>query len=417
MKRLLFFLFFGYQILSAQDADSIRNYPNSFAIEFLGGNTIQSSATAPKTKNERGFMIHFGNNNTNNKQEWASRLGFPRTGLTLGVIDFGNSRDIGYSISAMPFLETNVFKIKSLFLNGAIGVSLLTKKNNPFVNPENIAITTYLNWGFRLFLHYQLITTKKINWRVGLGYMHQSNGHIRLPNDGLNSTFVSTSLQLNYKSRTPLIVEAEDVSHERGQFRNTFVSLRTGLGAHVFSTKINAPEAVYTAAFSAGIVHNKTFKYSAGFYYRYYQQFYKYIVSEGELINEEFPHFKENPYKYATAFGVFVSAELQLSHIGIEFNLGYNIFKPFYVIERQVGQATPYISNGELYYAYADLGLEYKLKKSISCRLGLKYYLFSTNDEHPYNFFLGAHINSNFWQADFNEFSAGIVYNFNFIKR
>jgi len=417
LNRLICFLFFGCQILNAQDADSISNYPNSFAIEFLGGNTFPSSNTSPKTKNERGFMVHFGNNNTTNKKEWAYRLGFPRTGLTLGVIDFGNPSKIGYSISAMPFLETSVFKIKNLYLNAAIGMSLLTRKLDPITNPENSAITTDLNWAFRLFFHYQLITTNKINWRLGLGYMHQSNGHFRLPNDGLNSIFLSTSVQLNYKSKTSLMVEAEDQSKERGKFRNTFVSFRTGLGSHVFSTKINTPEPVYTAAFSGGLVYNKTFKYSAGFHYRYYQQFYNYIVSEGELINEEHPRFKEKPFNYATNFAVFISTELMLSHIGIEFDLAYNIFKPFYVIERQVGQASPYIYNGEEYYVYADLGLEYKLKKSISCRLGLKYYLFSTNDNHPYNFYIGAHINSNFWQADFNEASLGIVYNFNFIKR
>jgi hypothetical protein len=362
-------------------------------------------------------MLHFGNNNTNNKQDWAFRLGFPRTGLILGVIDYGNPGKIGYSISAMPFFETNVFNIKNLFLNGAYGASLLTKKKDPITNPDNTAVTTDINWACRLFFQYQLITTNNINWRIGFGYMHQSNGHFRLPNDGLNSLFVSTSLQENYKSRKPLIVEAEDISQERSQFRNTFVSLRTGLGTHAFSQVINTPKAVYTAAFSAGIIYNKTFKYSAGFYYRYYQQYYNYIVSEGELINEEYPHFKENPFKYATNLGVFISAELLLSHIGIELDLGYNIFKPFYVIERRVGQAAPYISNGEVLYANADLNSEYRLKKSISTRLGLKYYFFSTNDAHPYNFYIGGHLNSNFWQADFNEVSVGLVYNFNFIKR
>jgi hypothetical protein len=415
LNRLILLVFFGCQILSAQDKDGHNDYPNFFAIEFLGGNTIPPSNTSPKTKNERGFMVHFGNNNTNNKTDWASRLGFPRTGLTLGMIDYGNPENIGYSISAMPFIETNVLKIKNLFLNGALGVSFLTKKYQIITNPKNSAITTDLNWAFRLFFHYQLITTNKINWRIGLGYMHQSNGHFRLPNDGLNSIFASTSVQLNYKSKNPLKAETEDIIQEKGQLRNTFVSFRTGLGANVFSQRINTPKAIYTAAFSGGMVYNNIIKYSAGFYYRYYQQYYHYIISEGELINEEYAHFKENPYKYATNFGVFVSAELLLSHIGIEFGIGYNIFKPFYAIDRQVGQATPYISNGQQYYANADLNFEYKLKQSFSSRLGLKYYLFSTNEAHPYNFFIGGHINANLWQADFNELSVGILYNFNFI--
>jgi hypothetical protein len=201
---------------------------------------------------------------------------------------------------------------------------------------------------------------------------------------------------------------------EKESHRKTFISLRTGLGANVLSRNINTPKAIYSAAFSAGLIYNKTFKYSLGFYYRYYQQYFDYIITEGELVNEEYPHFKERPFQNATNLGVFISAELLLSHLGIEFDLGYNIFKPFYVIDRRVGQASPYIWNGEEYYAYADLDFEYKLKQSISSRFGLKYYHFSTNNAQPYNFFIGGHINANLWQADFNELSVGVIYNFNY---
>ena len=87
------------------------------------------------------------------------------------------------------------------------------------------------------------------------------------------------------------------------------------------------------------------------------------------------------------------------------------------MIERRVGQASPFISGGQLYYAKADLNFEYELKKSISARFGVKYYLFSTTKERPYNFYIGGHINGNFFQADFNEVNLGIVYNFNYIKK
>ncbi|MGY8887293.1 MAG: acyloxyacyl hydrolase [Flavobacteriales bacterium] len=416
MNKITFILILGFQVLSAQDSGVNANRPNFFSIELLGGNTIPSSTA--ETKNEKGFMLNVGNDNSNNNQEWAFRLGVPSTGITLGLIDYGNPDVFGYSISAMPFIETNLFNIKNLFLNSAAGISFLTKKYNPVTNPENNAITTSLNWGLRAFFYYRLLTGTKINWRLGLGFIHQSNGHFSLPNDGLNSFFVSTSVQFKYKSkRVPLQDVAEKVNKERDEFRNTFVSFRSGLGANVFSRIINTPKPVYTAALSAGLIYNKTFKYSAGFYYRYYQQFYNYIVSEGELINEEYPHFKENPYKNATNFGLFISAEVILSHIGIETTLGYNIFKPFYVIERRVGQASPFISGGQLYYAKADLNFEYELKKSISARFGVKYYLFSTTKERPYNFYIGGHINGNFFQADFNEVNLGIVYNFNYIKK
>lgn len=413
MNRLIYLLLLVCEFLFAQELQTNVDNSNFFTMELLGGNTIPSSDTSPKTKYERGFMVHFGNTNANSDQNWAYQLGFPSTGITLGLIDYGNPSRIGYSISAMPFLETNVLKIKNLFLNGGLGLSFFTKKNDPIDNPLNEAITTDINWVCRLFLHYRLFTSNKINWRIGLGYLHQSNGHYKLPNDGLNSIFLSTSVQLNYKSKIILSASENNRAREKETYRNTFVSLRTGYGLNVLSKEINSPKAVYSIGFSFGKIYNKTFKYSAGFYYRFYQQYHYYIVSEGELIKNEYYHFKENPFQYATNLGAFIGAEILLSHVGVELNLGYNIYKPFYVIDRKVGQAFTYTIDGVEYTGYADLNFEYHLKQNISSRIGLKYYLFSNNNNQYYNFFIGAHLNANFWQADFNEISLGIVYNFN----
>ena len=85
MNKITFILILGFQVLSAQDAGVNANRPNFFSIELLGGNTIPSSTA--ETKNEKGFMLNFGNDNSNNNQEWAFRLGVPSTGITLGLID------------------------------------------------------------------------------------------------------------------------------------------------------------------------------------------------------------------------------------------------------------------------------------------------------------------------------------------
>ena len=54
----------------------------------------------------------------------------------------------------------------------------------------------------------------------------------------------------------------------------------------------------------------------------------------------------------------------------------------------------------------------YKIKRTISARLGLKYYLINTTKTPTDNVFIGAFINSNLGQADFSELAIGYVKTF-----
>ena len=63
-----------------------------------------------------------------------------------------------------------------------------------------------------------------------------------------------------------------------------------------------------------------------------------------------------------------------------------------------------------------ELDSKYKLKRLISGRLGLKYYLIGTKKSPVNNLYFGVYLNSNLGQADFSEMSLGYVYSFNFKK-
>ena len=166
---------------------------------------------------------------------------------------------------------------------------------------------------------------------------------------------------------------------------------------------------MYTVAFEIGKVINKTFKFGGGFYARYYQHFYDYIKDEEALINSQYPNFKDNAFAYSTNYGVFGTAELLLGHLGVELDLGLNLYKPFYKLEWQITQGYRADSGN---YVYADLDSYYKLKRTISSRLGVKYYLITNNKSPQHNLFLSAHINANLGQADFSEISLGYTYRF-----
>jgi hypothetical protein len=255
-----------------------------------------------------------------------------------------------------------------------------------------------------------------MDWRLGLGYFHHSNGHTRLPNQGLNSLLLSVSTMIHSQKAAKHPLSLEEKNHKE-RSKQIFINFQTGIGQNVLTELDFTKREVYTITASAGTVLNKTFKFGGGMYYRFLEGYYDYIKNDGELISEQVPHFKDYPYKYATNFGLFGSAELLLSHIGFEWNIGFNIYKPFYKIDYQINQGYSFYDGEKTVFFYAELDWYYEVKRTISSKLGLKYYVFNTNNSTKNNIYMGVYINSNLGQADFTELSLGYVYRFKLKQR
>ena len=160
---------------------------------------------------------------------------------------------------------------------------------------------------------------------------------------------------------------------------------------------------------------NKTYKLGIGFYYRYYDHYYDYIKNNESLVQDgrEFEGFRKNPWYNATALGITINGEFLLNHIGIDLQIGANVFKPAYKIDWRINEGwdnTPREIPED--WVLGEYTTKFKLKHIISSRMGLKYYLFGNDDTPTHNLFVAAHINSNLGQADFTEFSLGYVYSF-----
>lgn len=276
-------------------------------------------------------------------------------------------------------------------------------------NEFNRAITTKINWSFRSFLYYDVFKTNAIDWRLGIGCLHHSNGHTTLPNQGLNSIAASISAKIDSRPQG-------NSKFEKPAFKSksqTYFALRFGLGQNVLSKNFNTKKEIYTISASAGKIINNTFKFGGGFYYRFYEHYYDYIKNNETLVAEQFPHYAENPYGYATNFGLFATSELLIDHFGFELDIGLNIYKPFYKIDWQMNQGYTYEnSKNETVEVLGELNWYYEIKRTVSARMGLKYYLWTTNKAPKHNVFIGAHVNANFGQADFTELSFGYVYRF-----
>lgn len=387
-----------------------------FAPEITFGKTMEANTDFPETSLQKGVFFSFGRYNFESNKEWASRLNHPKTGLILGVTDFGNTEKVGYAYTIMPFMEFSILKkrIKNLNLQIGIGTSYMDTQYDVVNNPFNKAITTKFNWSFRSFLYYDLLKQKTTSWRLGIGYLHHSNGHTRLPNQGLNSFAASVSMTINDRSNDHPGIEKKILSSKS----ESYVSFRFGIGQNVLSEAFNSKKEVYSFSASTGKIINNTFKFGAGFYYRIYEHYYDYIKNNETLVAEQLPHFTDNPFGYASNFGLFATSELLLGHVGFEFDIGVNIFKPFYKVDWQLNQGYTYENvDGITIEVLGELDWYYEIKRTISARMGLKYYLYSNNKRPKHNIYLGAHINANLGQADFTELSIGYVYRFNFKEK
>lgn len=406
---ICFFLLVFNSAIIAQNDEYNVDETYFFTPELILGKTLEANTFFPKTDLQKNLFLSIGNYNYNPEKEWAARLNYPTTGIIFGYTDFGNTDKVGKAYYVMPFMEFSILKSvfsEDLNLNIGIGGSYMDTQYDEQTNPFNRAITTKLNWSFRSFLYYSILKKKRTDWRVGLGYLHHSNGHTRLPNQGLNSIAASISARFENPKETTEFKKPEFSSTSQ-----TYFSSRIGIGQNVLSEKFNTKKEVYSFSASAGKIINNTFKFGGGFYYRFYEHYYDYIKNNEVLVEEQYPHFADNPYGYATNFGLFATSELLIDHFGFEFDLGLNIYKPFYKIDWKLNQGYTYQNaNDVTVEVLGELDWYYEIKRTISARMGLKYYLWSTNMAPKHNIFIGAHINANLGQADFTELSLGYVY-------
>lgn len=382
------------------------------------GYSAPSNENFPDRDPQTQVLLNFGWEQDNNPQEWAYRLKGPRTGFSLSYTNLGNARELGSGFTAMPFIEFNAFRKSFYSVQVGMGATYFTKIFDPVTNPRNMGVSTEVLWSFRTFFHYKFLRRDKIDWRLGAGYFHHSNGHTRLPNQGLNSFLLSVSADIKNTKGTP----APTPEHTFNSSRNKFITLRASYGINALSNAdpFNDKLPVYTIAGSYGKVYNKTWKWSAGFYYRFYQHYYNYIADNESLVQDgaEFESYKDSPWFNASTFGLSITGEVLLNHVGIEAELGWNLFKPAYDIDYRINEGwdNPPREIPD-YWILGEFDTKYKLKKSIASRLGLKYYFIGTDTDPAHNIFVGAHINANLGQADFTDFTVGYVYSFGFTQK
>jgi hypothetical protein len=409
LKYFFFIIFLGHYAYG-QTGMSKSQEPKFIAADYYLGRPISPSENFPKLERKGSYFVRFGKKQQG-EDEWEYRLKYPETGITIGVTDFGNTTYAGYAYTLMPYISFNLFGQERLEGFVSMGAGWINQKYHPTRNPYNEATTTYLNWACRVFASFKIIDSPGIDWSLRAGYSHYSNGHSRLPNLGYNTVFAGTSIEVSTNKTKQERWRKTAAFKKHTHF---FLEIRNGLGHHVLSRNFNKKLPVYSIAISGGKTFNNTLKIGVGFYGRHYEHYYNYINNNEHLIENDYAQFQNNPQRYSKAFGAFGSAEILMNHISIIANLGVNIYKPFFEVERKVGAYYEYYTlegDKRIVSDYGNLDGDYTLKRYISSRLGLRFYLLPTKKQTVWNAYTSATINANAGQADFNEFSIGICYN------
>lgn len=403
MNKIIFFFLLGLTSISAQR--------KQFFTEYSIGQTSSADNTFISLKASQTFGVGFGIQH-NDSLNWVKQLRNPYTGMILQVSNHGNTEKIGHTISLLPYIEKPIIlKNEKLKLLTAIGVAFHTNKYHPIENWENKAISTDFTYAFRLGLYYNIWQNSQFDSRINLNYLHYSNGHIEWPNNGINTLALGLNITYNgfYKDTNPTekVVSKKDIKKDK----QSFFSVQTGIGEHALYRFYNFRRNVYSFDFMYGKIYNKTHKVGLGLYMRHYTNNYKYIKEGNNLVSAEYPELQKNPFLNASSLGIALNYELLMQHISMETELGLTLFRPFFPAEFRL-DATLINKQTGLYENGKAEGMTYALKRFVSGKLGLKYYLFNTYKAPKNNFYVGGHIVSRLGQADYSEFTLGYMHTF-----
>lgn len=391
---IIFFLLKSSFCINGEDEDKSVAFVQP---EFLLGKILPSNSNFPATNFQTIYSLSTGKIHHDPKKMWAVYLNYPSTGLSVAYSNYGNNEVFGSSVTVFPYITLNTSQrhFNSFHFKIGIGATYFSMSYNKYSNPHNIAIGSKMTWAFQTTAYYNLLVSKHIDLNLGLSFIHHSNGHTKMPNMGLNSLLFSFSSRIYLE---PIHANNKE-KFQKPKLKHTkqyFMLARMGIGMHEFGgpeTETGSiKRAVNIVSLGVGTVFKQTVKLRIGFTYRFYHQYFNYIM------DYQPDSYKNNPVFNASNLFIYLGGELLLGHVGLDGEIGINVFKPFYTHHQ------------ELYEN--DEAFMYWLKKTITTRLGLNLYLINTENNPKNNLYIGAHINANLTQADFSEISLGYVHRF-----
>lgn len=374
--------------LYAQGQDTLNHRLWSLEASFHEAYVVENYSTVPKSRNP--FFVECNANvQTNGSKDWHHFLGFPKFGLSVVAGNLGNKDQLGYILGAFPNLTFNTVNKKwySPRINLGLGLAYFTKTYNN-TDTLNYYIGSHITALAHAAVYIQPRLSKYLEMKAGISVFHASNGHYQVPNLGINMPTLFVGL-IYHPKPFPNHFERRQMAVSPSQIK---FNVRVGLGVHelarTFGPVGTSKYAIYVTDLYISKRLGKVSNVQTGIEINHYNSYYNYIVKN---------NFFEGQQKLkATVFTAFLAHELLIGRFSLLSQGGINVYNRFY---------DQYI----LMYK-SETGLKSELKKYISTRLGLQYYLFNPPSSNKSNVFVGAYIKANFGQADFICTQLGVTF-------
>ena len=201
---------------------------------------------------------------------WQLENNKPDVGISLQCLDFKNPSQLGYALTAAPYVELplNVKeKASRLILRLCFGATYITKSFDIQSNHKNIAIGSHVNAfvQFKWFWQFQL--SKKLRFEPGFAFTHASNGKAKNPNLGLNVVSLNFGLNFLIASKKPKPDLTKIDSSTKAKSKNEILAFAAiGFNQRSIGTK---ELKCYVASVTYQRNVRNTHKFSAGFDFFY----------------------------------------------------------------------------------------------------------------------------------------------------
>jgi len=263
---------------------------------------------------------------------WHLENNKPDIGVTLQCLDFKNPSQLGYALTAAPYVEIPLNakeKRSRVIMRLCWGATYITKCFDLYENRKNIAIGSHVNSFVQFKWYWHLQLTKNMRFEPGFAFTHASNGKSRNPNLGLNVVSLNAGLNILIPSKQPKpeIVKIDSSTRVRSK-NEIFAFAAIGFNQREIATEES--KVIVTSVTYQRNVRN-THKFSAGI-----DLFYDEI-----FMHDYETEFKQKPQGFDQ---MRISARLGYSYnigrISLPIEMGYYVFqktKPDGIIVSRIG--------------------------------------------------------------------------------
>lgn len=297
---------------------------------------------------------------------WHLENNKPDLGITLQCLDFKNPSQLGYAITAAPYIEIPLnekVKWSRVVMRLCFGATYITKSFDIDENHKNTAIGSSFNAfvQFKWFWQFQL--TKNLRFEPGFAFSHASNGKSKNPNLGLNVMSLNFGLNILIPAKTkPTITQID--SSTKSKTKNELITF-VAFGKN--EREIHSPE-LTTFVFSTAYQRNlrNTHKFSAGLDFFYDQCYFQDYKNELGVDAQGLDKLR---------IGARLGYSYNVGRISFPIEVGYYVFqkvKPDGTIFSRIG-VRYYGKNG--FMAMFGLRTHFAVAYTFEYGVGYRYYL------------------------------------------